>query len=384
MLSLAKLAELAKDKSSSARTNLVNALTDLFLAANDDDVDQVSLMFGDIVMKVLGRLEDEARLTLAKRVGGHQSAPHDLMVELAQDTGDIARPVLENSPVLECDDLVRVAQSASMVHLDAIAGRESVSEAVTDVLVDRGDDAVLTKVAENKGAHFGATAFNRLVEKARAVPGIQAALIERKDLPDDAARQLVPFLSEQLKERVKELGADNTLVQVMAERAAAEVTARARRLQESREQSNQVIRDVQSQKLKIDDAVQQFARSDRAAELGILLAKVSGLPSAAVSKLIYGKSDKALIIICKANGVSGIAFKDILTMRAKQLRLGGLELNAAIQRYAGMSFSSAKHSLDAIRASANKENAPADAEETGAKSGRARKRRNVPFAAQRG
>jgi len=351
---LTKLSELAKDNSTGGRKSLVAALTDLFMSADTDKAEQVSLMFGDIVMRVLGQLEDEARRALAKRVSSHAAAPRDLMVTLAKDQIEVAQSVLEESPVLNAEDLAEIATTGSQEHLKAIAGREKVEEVVTRVIVTRGDNQVLTKVAENNGASFSEDTFHRLVDRSKAYPAIQAALINRKDLPSDAARMLVPFLSEELMERVKGLGADNTLVMVMAERAAEEVAARARRLAEAKEQSDQLIKDVQNGKAKLDDAVRLFARSDRAAELGILLAKVSHLPVAAVSNLIYSKSDKPLIIICKANGVSEDAFKNILTMRARHLGMSGLAVNDAIQRYKQFTDDAASRSLIAIRENAEK------------------------------
>jgi uncharacterized protein (DUF2336 family) len=333
------------------------------------------------VLKVLGQLEEETRIILSKRVCREKDAPHELMVKLAHDTIAVAEPVLENSPALTSDDLVAIASSASMEHLGAIAGRETVDVAVTTVLVDRGDSAVLSKVAENKGAQFADSSFLKLVEKARSNEKIQAALINRPDLPEEAAQALLPFLTEELKERISSLGADNTLVQLLAERAATEVAARASKLEEAREQSNALIKDVISKKTKIDDAVTMFARADRTAELGMLLARVSDLPPGAVSQLLFSKSDKPLIILCKANGVTSDAYKDVLTMRARRLRMGGLELNAAIQRYSALSEEGAKRSLETLKNSGgvfglNTGSGKAPAEEASSK-------KNIPFASSR-
>lgn len=376
MSSLTKLSELAKDTSKSGRKSFVGALTELFVSDEPDRTEQVSLIFGDIVLKVLGQLEDETRQALAKRVSDHTDTPRNLAVELAKDKFDIAEPMLENSPVLTSDDLVDIASSASMEHLGAIAGRDRVDQSVTRVLVDRGDSDVLTKVAENEGALFDQGSFLQLVERARALPEIQAALVDRKDLPSDAARELIPFLSKELSERIKSFGADHTIVQVMAERAAEEVAARARRVSENQEQSDAMIRDVQSGKADIDDAIRTFAHSDRAAELGILLAKVSKLPNAAVSGLIFSSSDKPLIILCRASGVSDGAFKDILTMRARRLRITGAELNDAIQRYASLKKTAALRSLETIRQSAEQAMNKKNGKEPPAQG-------DIPFAAHR-
>ena len=351
MVNLSKLAVLAKDSSASGRKSLITALTDLFVGSRDDKGEQISLLFGDIVLKVLGQLEEETRMILAKRVCTEEQAPRELMVELAKDKITVAGPVLENSPALSSEDLVEIAASAPMEHLGAIAGRKSVDKAVTSVLVDRGDSRVLTKVAENKGAEFAKASFLKLVEKARSDETIQAALVDRSDLPEEAAQALVPLLTEELKERISSLGADSTLVQLLAERAATEVAARAQTLEDAREESNALIKEVIDGKTAIDDAVKMFARVDRTAELGMLLAKVSDFPSAAVSQLLFSASDKPLIILCKANGVGPEAYKDILTMRARRLGLGGGELNEAIQRYAALSDEGAKRSLEILRKS---------------------------------
>lgn len=381
MINLAKLADLARDTSAGGRKSLVSMLTDLFVNSGDDRDEQISLLFGDIVLKVLGQLEEETRIILSKRVCKEKDAPRELMVKLAQDEFSVAGPVLENSPALTSEDLVEIACSASMEHLGAIAGRETVDKAVTTVLVDRGDTAVLSKVAENQGAEFADASFLKLVEKARSSEAIQAALINRTDLPDAAAHALLPFLTEELKERVSALGADSTLVQLLAERAATEVAARAHKLEEAREQSNALIRDVVSKKTKIDDAVTLFARSDRTAELGMLLAKVSNLPPSAVSQLLFSASDKPLIILCKANGVTAEAYKDILTMRARRLRIGGLELNAAIQRYAALSEDGARRSLETLKQSGANFGLKTEEEKTEAEAVRSKK--NIPFASSR-
>ncbi|SMP05634.1 Uncharacterized conserved protein, DUF2336 family [Roseibium denhamense] len=348
---MAKLTDLAKDTSATGRQSLVSMLTDMFMQGGKDRDEQISLLFGDIVLKVLGQLEEETRLVLSKRICFEEDAPRELMVELAKDDIEIAQPVLENSPALTSEDLVEIASTASMDHLGAIAGRKSIDENVTSVLVDRGNSAVLTKVANNSGARFAEDSFLKLVEKARTDEAIQTALAVRTDLPEKAGLALLPFLTDELKARIGDLGADSTLVQLMAQRAATEVAARAQRLEEAREQTNAMIRDVVSKKTSIDEAVTTFARADKTAELGMLLAKVSNLPPAAVSQLLFSASDKPLVILCKANGVSSEAYKDVLTMRARRLRIGGLELNNAINRYAALSVEGAKRSLETLKQS---------------------------------
>ncbi|MFC6657254.1 hypothetical protein ACFQEX_18200 [Roseibium salinum] len=68
MFNLAKLADLARDHTAAGRKSLIKTLTDLFVSAGDDRDEQISLLFGDIVLKVLGQLEEETRIILSKRM----------------------------------------------------------------------------------------------------------------------------------------------------------------------------------------------------------------------------------------------------------------------------------------------------------------------------
>lgn len=350
MFNLAKLADLAKDSSTAGRKKLVSTLTDLFLEAPDDRREQITLLFGDIVLKVLGQLEEETRIVLAKRIC-REDAPRPLMVGLAKDTILVAEQVLENSPALHSEDLVEIASTASMEHLGAIAGRSEIDRKVTSVLVDRGDNKVLRRVASNEGAEFAEESLLKLVEKARTDEAIQSALADRSDLSESAAKALVPFLTDALKERIGGLGADNTLVSLLAERAASEVAARTQNLSAAREASNALIKDVSSGKIGIDHAITKFARANSAAELGMLLAKVTELHPAAVSQLLLSASDKPLVILCKASGVGPGAYKDILTMRARRLGINAVELTAGLQRYEALSAAGAKRSLETLKES---------------------------------
>ncbi len=74
--------------------------------------------------------------------------------------------MLLDSDRLNEADLVANAKSKSQQHLAAIAQRKTLSEAVTDVLVTRGDHRVAHTVVRNKGARFSDAAFRLLVKRS--------------------------------------------------------------------------------------------------------------------------------------------------------------------------------------------------------------------------
>jgi uncharacterized protein (DUF2336 family) len=78
----------------------------------------------------------------------------------------VAGPVLTHSKRLSEHDLIDVAKSKSQAHLFAISGRASISETVTDILVERGDLKVHNGLARNSGARFSEPGFRALVRNS--------------------------------------------------------------------------------------------------------------------------------------------------------------------------------------------------------------------------
>ena len=71
--------------------------------------------------------------------------------QLAGDAIEVAGPILQRSPVLTDEDLVRVVRTNAMQYALAVAGRERLSEPVSDALVDTGDAEVVARLVDNAG-----------------------------------------------------------------------------------------------------------------------------------------------------------------------------------------------------------------------------------------
>ena len=137
------------------RAEIFHRITDLFTrAARDYSDDQIGL-FDDVLMRIAATIELSARASLAKRLAQEPRAPQRISRFLASDDAiDVAGPVLEQSQRLDHDTLLETALTKGQRHLLAIARRSSLDEALTDVLVERGDKAVVLSAAGNPGARF--------------------------------------------------------------------------------------------------------------------------------------------------------------------------------------------------------------------------------------
>src|SRR3954447_887280 len=103
----------------------------------------------DAVLELLVRdLAVEVRQALATTVAASALLPAHVARQLAADRIEIAGPILEHSPVLSDEDLVRVVRTNAMQYALAVAGRQRLSEMVSEELVDTGQAEVVTRLGE--------------------------------------------------------------------------------------------------------------------------------------------------------------------------------------------------------------------------------------------
>src|ERR1700692_2397403 len=168
-VSFETLKQLAREPSPQRRHELMRAISTAFFAAPRRTPIELSL-FDDIMDTVLAEVEPLARRALAERIADLDAVPYRTLRRLARDAIEVAEPVLMRSPVLNDEDLAPIAREHSQEHLLAIARRLTVSEVVTDILVERGNDEVAGTVTGNEGARFSDAGFEWLAWGAHATP----------------------------------------------------------------------------------------------------------------------------------------------------------------------------------------------------------------------
>jgi uncharacterized protein (DUF2336 family) len=156
-----------------------------------------------IASEVLKRLSKDVemsiRIGLAERIVANPGAPHELLMLLADDRIDVARPLLERSAAFSERDLVHIVESGSPDHQKAVAERPFIGEIVSAVLARSESEAVIIALLRNKSAAIGAATFDALSLRSRHCNAIQAPLIGRDDLPPALASRLYGSVSDALK-----------------------------------------------------------------------------------------------------------------------------------------------------------------------------------------
>jgi uncharacterized protein (DUF2336 family) len=203
---LPDLIALAEETSSDKRRALLRELSDQFFGPVEPTATETAL-YGDVLGKLAADMETAVRAELSTRFASSPQAPHSLIRRLASDEPEVAEPVLRASPVLTEADLLDVVRSKGQAHLRAVSARETVPEAVSDVIVERGDDETLGTLLGNEGASLSRRASEAAVERAKGNPALHAAAVERKTLPPDLLNEMYFVVEARLRARILEQNA---------------------------------------------------------------------------------------------------------------------------------------------------------------------------------
>lgn len=199
---LERLVHLAKETSSDTRRDLLRQMTDVFMESPEDHTEAETEHFDTILTQVAADVEVALRTELAERLADVDAAPKGLINQLARDDFSVAEPVLSRSSVLSDDDLVDIVRERGMEHMNAIATRPTVSPAVSDEIVERGDMGVLRSLAGNDGARFSQQGAVRIADRSVGDEQLQNALVSRADLPTEVVEKVYTQISETVRREV--------------------------------------------------------------------------------------------------------------------------------------------------------------------------------------
>src|SRR3979411_2568250 len=185
------------------RVEMLTRITDLFLAGASRYSDVQVNLFDEVITKLTIAIEAKARARLAIRLADTVHAPGGVIrrVAAAEDSG-VARPVLKGAKRLDEADLIATAKSKGQPHLLAISERATLSEAVTEVLVTRGDREVAHSVVKNAGARFSDAGFRILVKRSASDEGLAVQGGGRGATPPQSVLSLLDQASAAVRNRL--------------------------------------------------------------------------------------------------------------------------------------------------------------------------------------
>ena len=327
------LKQLASERSPHRRTELVRGIAAAFFAAPQRSATEIAL-FDEIMDKVLAEVEPLARRELAERVADLVEAPQRTLVRLAGDVIDVAEPVLSRSPALSDEQLEPIARTHSQDHLLAIARRRALSQRLTDILVDRGNEEVAGTVTDNEGARFSDAGFERLAVRASASVTLLNRLVMRSDLPERIANGLVPVMAQSIAEKIKATHLDNEFsARRLVEEARALLSERLRAAVTCARPLPVLTDQVTRGNMTVSKAVIELADADELSGLAALIGKGFRMRDETVVHNLFLGGEQILMLMCKAATLDPDAFYAILRMRNRQPRSAKLNTARLLKEY---------------------------------------------------
>jgi uncharacterized protein (DUF2336 family) len=333
------------------RIAMLARITDLFVeGAGTYSADQINL-FDEVIVKLAAAIEAKARAKLAHRLAPVRTAPPGVIRMLAFDDDiEVARAVLTTSERLEEADLVANASHKSQLHLAAIAERRALSEAVTDVLVTRGDRQVVHSVARNAGARFSDAGFRMLVKRASSDDALAMQVGARRDVPRQYFLRLLQHASAAVRQRLaaEHPGAGSAVETVLGE-VVGGIRSETRKVSTDHAAARGHVEALHQAGRLGESEVHGFARERRFEETAVALSLLCGVEIDVVERALLDQSHELALIIVKLAGFSSTTAKAILLLKAADRSMSAQDLDLALTSYARLQVETARRVLGFYR-----------------------------------
>jgi len=304
------LIALAQEPSSARRRELLREVTDLFFTSADQTQPAQLGLFDDVLSQLASEMEEVVRAELAERMADAQEPPRKLVRKLATDTEAVATAVLTRSPALTEADLIHVAQTKDQGHLRAISSRGHVPEAVSDVIVERGDDHTLGTLLRNDQALLSRAAHEAAVDRATVNPDLHQAVVERKGVPPDLLNEMYFVVEAKLRDQILAKNAEMDPAQLDAalEAGRNRVATRDGALPPDFAAAEKAIKAMQAAGPIGPSTLAGMLRNGETTKFLVALSRIADIDFHTARRILERHELDALAIVCKAAGFDRALF----------------------------------------------------------------------------
>lgn len=303
-----QLLRLAADPQKSKQNEIYLAVASLYRLQGALLSERERALMREILHRLTHDVEMAIRISLAERLADDAEAPLDLILLLADDMIEVARPVILRSRRLTDRDIVEFIAHADVARQTVCAERPGIGEPVTGELARSNAEPVLVALARNATARIASSTFETLVEKSRLLAALQEPLAQRCDLPASLAFRMCEWVSEALRsyiERSRNLPGTGAAVAEAAKAVQAQPAGDAadsgRKLIEKLATAGQLkpgflVRVLQQGQIDLFD---------------MAFAKLLEVPVQEFRSLFYRKGPRAVALACRAVGIDRCVFPTV-------------------------------------------------------------------------
>ena len=301
-------------------------------------------LFDEILIDLVPHAELIARAELAERLSLISNAPRILVGRLARENEImVAGPILRRSTVLDDDTLLEIAQVKGQGHLLAMAERPKLSPDLTDVIVERGDRAVIRRAAGNAGAMFSESGYSELIRRASQDGVLTLTVGQRADLSEAGLKQLLASTIDPVRRRLHDLVKPDR--QLAIKQAVSEMTGIPERFEKKRDfvPAQRTVLALNEGGHLNEGALLGFAKAFRYEEAVAALSAMSGVHIHILDNLISSDRHDPILIVGKTIGLEWATVRALILMRLGPNRVPSVsDVESARANYAKLMPSTAE------------------------------------------
>jgi uncharacterized protein (DUF2336 family) len=299
------------------RVETLRRVTDLFAGNAVDYSDEHVRVFDDVFQCLVEQIETSARALLAERLAPIAAAPPKIIRTLALDEViEVAGPVLSKSERLDEATLLEIARTRGQAHLKAISLRRVLSQALTDVLVRRGNEDVVQSTVSNPGAQLSEDNLTDLVTRAERDDELATCIGLRPDLPRHHYLKLVAKASLSVRRKLE--AAHPELAEDVSH-AVQQATQRIRAATMSRQtlMARALVKSLHEDGRLNEFQITTFAEQGKFDETNAGLAALAGVSVETAENMMIESRTEGVMILAKVAGMQWSSVRAIIAMRER-------------------------------------------------------------------
>lgn len=323
-------------------------ITDLFVAGSAGYSPQQTELFDEVIKTLVAVIELKTRVKLARHFATDPDVPAALVRALAFDDAiAVAAPVLSQSTALSEADLVASASTQSQGHLYAIAQRQTISEAITEILIERGEPKVVHTVAKNAGARFSDGSFRELVLRAGDDALLALHVGTRRDIPRHHFLKLLETASASVCSKIAAAHPQFTdAVQDAVTEVTDDINLEVRNQTPGHAKAKRKVKRLKYWRELREANVHAAACAQNFEQTVMALSVLAGCPIEMAERAVLNENPGVVQVLAKAAGCSWATVKALLLMTAADRRMSHEELDYARENFERLETRTAKRVLE--------------------------------------
>ena len=156
----------------------------------------------DIFRLIVRDVEVKVRAVLSESLKKAHNIPQDIIEAIINDHDSVAVPFIKYYQDFSREDLLQILEFQSINKQKAVAGRENLTEDISQYIVEKCPEEVINILIQNPTANIKEQSYFSIINKYHDSNTIKESLISRPELPVTVIEKIVNYLSQELKRRL--------------------------------------------------------------------------------------------------------------------------------------------------------------------------------------